>query len=192
MLSIRETGWNGNESWSVIKVMECILLCVWETDRLITKNPCLLWRMTVLCLSHCTAVIYLLSLSCSFLSLFSSHPPLYCPSLREIAIDGGTIFRPVCFVFFHPAKIVKTFFSSGIRTKFIISSSTYKKYFHARDDWRTWQIWFSLHSILFFSYWWSWKMYNTNVLNCSVNSTVQKTLELSVLPNANSCGVFDI
>lgn len=28
VLSVRETGSSGNESWSVIKVMECILLCV--------------------------------------------------------------------------------------------------------------------------------------------------------------------
>lgn len=57
--------------------------------------------MTVLCLSHYTAVIHLLSLSCSFLSLYSSHSPLLCPSMRETAIDEGTIFRPICFgVFF--------------------------------------------------------------------------------------------
>lgn len=43
----------------------------------------------------------LISLSCSFLSLYSSHSPLLCPSMRETAIDEGTIFRPICFgVFF--------------------------------------------------------------------------------------------
>ncbi len=163
--------------------MECILLCVWETDRLITKKLCLLWEMTILCLSHYTAVIHLLSTVLSLLllsfSLLQSLASLLSQYKRNS--DRWRDHFPSCLF-----RLLSSSQDHSDMIFFCCQSQIYHVLHHILKIFSCMR-WLESFKNLFLSYWWSRKMYNTNI---SMRSTEQKS-HLSCQMQ-NSCAVFDI
>lgn len=172
--------------------MECILLCVWETDRLITKKPCLLWRMTVLCLSHYTAVIHLLSPLCLSFSLLQSFTSLL--SQYESNSDRW-----------------RDHFSSCL-FRLLSSSQDHSDIKFFRHQGQIYHFLQHILKIFLYQRWLENLKTLTNLVLCVFDHVsfllvvlkdvqykclhephgTEDTLEISVSPNANSCGVFDI